>query len=149
MTTPPEARTGATASSAGRADPVGDRESIGELLSDITTDLSTLMRQEVELAKAEIKQSASRAGKGAGMLAGAGVAGHFVLLFVSIAAWWGIGDSIGHGWSALIVALIWAVITAVLSMVGRNQLKTVQGVPRTTETVKKIPSAVAGNEDTR
>jgi len=137
MTTPSDSRTG------------GDRESIGELLSDITTDLSTLLRQEVELAKAEVKQSASRAGKGAGMLAGAGVAGHFVLLFVSVAAWWGIGDSIGHGWSALIIALIWAVIAAVLSMLGRDRLKTVQGVPRTTETVKRIPSAVAGNEDIR
>ena len=132
-----------------RLDPDGNRESIGELLSDITTDLSTLMRQEVELAKAEVKQSATRAGKGAGMLAGAGVAGHFVLLFISVAAWWGIGDSTGHGWSALIIAVIWAVIAAVLSMVGRKQLKTVQGVPRTTETVKKIPSAVAGNEDIR
>jgi hypothetical protein len=137
MTTPSDARTS------------GDRESIGELLSDITTDLSTLLRQEVELAKAEVKQSASRAGKGAGMLAGAGVAGHFVLLFVSVAAWWGIGDSIGHGWSALIIALIWAVIAAVLSLLGRDRLKTVQGVPRTTETVKRIPSAVAGNEDIR
>src|SRR5438270_6326662 len=107
------------------ADTGGSRESIGELLSDITTDLSTLMRQEVELAKAEVKQSATRASKGAGMLAGAGVAGHFVLLFISVAAWWGIGDSIGHGWSALIVALIWAVIAAVLSVVGRNQLRTV------------------------
>jgi len=139
MSTTPDART----------DPGGNRESIGDLLSDITTDLSTLMRQEVELAKAEVKQSATRASKGAGMLAGAGVAGHFVLLFISIAAWWGIGDSIGHGWSALIVAVIWAAIAAVLSMVGRNQLKTVQGMPRTTETVKKIPSAVAGNEDIR
>ena len=127
----------------------GTRESIGDLLSDITTDLSTLMRQEVELAKAELKQSATRASKGGGMLAGAGVAGHFVLLFISVAAWWGIGDSIGHGWSALIIALIWAVIAAVLSVLGRNQLKTVQGVPRTTETVKKIPSAVAGNEEMR
>jgi Putative Actinobacterial Holin-X, holin superfamily III len=139
MTTPSDAR----------LDPGGNRESIGELLSDITTDLSTLMRQEVELAKAEVKQSATRASKGGGMLAGAGVAGHFVLLFISIAAWWGIGDSIGHGWSALIIAVIWAVIAAVLSMAGRKQLKTVQGVPRTTETVKKIPSAVAGNEDIR
>ena len=137
MTTPSDSYTG------------NDRESVGELLSDITTDLSTLLRQEVELAKAEMKQSASRAGKGAGMLAGAGVAGHFVLLFVSVAAWWGIGDSTGHGWSALIVALIWAVIAAVLSVVGRDRLKTVQGMPRTTETVKRIPSAVAGNEDTR
>jgi hypothetical protein len=137
MTTPSDSYTG------------NDRESVGELLSDITTDLSTLLRQEVELAKAEMKQSASRAGKGAGMLAGAGVAGHFVLLFVSVAAWWGIGDSTGHGWSALIVALIWAVIAAVLSVIGRDRLKTVQGMPRTTETVKRIPSAVAGNEDTR
>lgn len=137
MTTPPH------------AEPAGDRESVGELLSDITTDLSTLLRQEVELAKAEVKQSATRAGKGAGMLAGAGVAGHFVLLFISIALWWGIGDAIGHGWSALIVAAIWAVIAAILAATGRGELKAVPGVPRTTETVKKIPSAVAGNEDIR
>ena len=137
MTTPSDSRTGS-------AD-----ESIGELLSDITTDLSVLLRQEVELAKAELKQSATRAGKGAGMLAGAGVAGHFVLLFVSVAAWWGIGDSTGHGWSALIVALIWAVIAGVLSVVGRSRLRDVQGMPRTTETVKRIPNAVAGNEDIR
>jgi hypothetical protein len=130
-------------------DPNGGRESIGELLSDITTDMSTLLRQEVELAKAELRQSASRASKGAGMLAGAGVGGHFVLMFLSIAAWWGIGDSTGHGWSALIVAVIWAIIAAVLAVIGRNDLKQVQGAPRTTETVKKIPSAVAGNEETR
>ncbi|WP_354176581.1 phage holin family protein, partial [Arthrobacter nitrophenolicus] len=59
-----------------------DNASLGELLGDVTRDLSTLMRQEVELAKAELKQSASRAGKGSGMLAGAGVAGHFVLVFL-------------------------------------------------------------------
>ncbi|MGN6441799.1 MAG: phage holin family protein, partial [Arthrobacter sp.] len=59
-----------------------DNASLGELFGDVTRDLSTLMRQEVELAKAELKQSTSRAGKGAGMLAGAGVGGHFVLLFL-------------------------------------------------------------------
>ena len=50
---------------------VGDR-SLGDLISEVTTDLSTLMRQELELAKAEVQQSASRAGKGAGMLGGIG-----------------------------------------------------------------------------
>ena len=59
---------------------VGDR-SLGDLISEVTADLSTLMRQELELAKAELQQSASRAGKGAGMLGGAAVAGYFVLLF--------------------------------------------------------------------
>jgi len=72
-----------------------ERPSIGELLADVSEDITTLMRQEVELAKAEIKQSATRAGKGAGMFAGAGIAGHMVLLFVSIAVWWGIGDHTG------------------------------------------------------
>ena len=57
------------------------------------------MRQEVELAKAELRESATRAGKGAGMFGGAGLAGYFVLLFLSIAVWWGLGDHLGRGWS--------------------------------------------------
>jgi hypothetical protein len=129
--------------------PSAERPSIGELLSDISTDLSTLMRQEVALAKAELTQSGKQAGKGAGLLAGAGVAGHMVLLFISIALWWAIGNETGHGWSALIVAAIWAIIAAILASMGRKEMKNVTGVPRTTDTVKKIPSAVAGNEETR
>lgn len=127
----------------------GERSSIGEMLTDISTDLSTLVRQEIELAKAELRQSAGKAGKGAGMFAGAGVAGHMVLLFLSIALWWGLGDKTGHGWSALIVAVIWAIIAGVLALMGKKEIKQVQGVPKTTETVKKIPSAVAGHEETR
>src|SRR6478609_508368 len=88
---------------------VGDRSS-GELISEVTEDLSTMMRQELELAKAELQQSASRAGKGVGMIGGAGVAGYLVVLFASIALWWAIGAATGLGWSAVIVAVIWAVI---------------------------------------
>jgi hypothetical protein len=131
------------------ASPPGERASIGDMLTDISADLTTLMRQEVELAKAEIQQSAKRAGKGAGMFAGAGVAGHMTLLFISIAAWWGIGDKTGYGWSALIIAALWGVIAAVLAVTGRSEIKTITGVPQTTDTVKKIPSAVAGHEETR
>ncbi len=130
-------------------DPAGtsaSRPSVGEIVTDVAADLSTLMRQEIELAKAELRQSASRAGKGAGMLAGAGVAGHMVLLFISVAAWWGIGDATGHGWSALIVGGIWLVIAAVLGLLGRRQISAVPGVPQTAQTVKKIPDAVRGNE---
>jgi len=124
---------------------VGDR-SLGELISEVTTDLSTLMRQELELAKAELQQTATRAGKGAGMLGGAAVAGYFVLLFVSVALWWAIGSATGLGWSAVIVAVIWAVIGAVLYAAGRKSLKSVRGLPRTTDTVKKIPDALKGND---
>jgi hypothetical protein len=124
------------------------RASVGELFSEIAEDLSTLLRQEVELAKAELRQSATRASKGAGLLAGAGVSGHMVLLFVSAAAWWGIGDATGRGWSALIVAAIWLVIAAALGLMGRREISAVPGIPQTTQTVKKIPDAVRGNEDT-
>ena len=123
---------------------VGDR-SLGDLISEVTADLSTLIRQELELAKAELQQSASRAGKGAGLLGGAAVAGYFVLLFVSLALWWAIGSATGLGWSAVIVAAIWAVIAAILATVGRNSLQSVRGLPDTADTVKKIPDALKGN----
>src|ERR1700730_3858234 len=124
------------------------RASVGELFSEVAEDLSTLMRQEVELAKAELRQSATRAGKGAGLLAGAGVSGHMVLLFASVAAWWGLGDAIGHGWSALIVAAIWLMVAAVLGLMGRREISAVSGIPQTAQTVKKIPDAIRGNEGT-
>ena len=125
--------------------PVGDR-SLGDLISEVTEDLSTLMRQELELAKAELQQSATRAGKGAGMLGGAAVAGYFVLLFASIALWWAIGAGTGLGWSAVIVAVIWGIIAAVLAAAGRRSLRSVRGLPKTADTVKKIPDALKGNE---
>jgi hypothetical protein len=129
------------------ASPVDERTSIGDMLSEISADITTLMRQEVELAKAEVTQSAKRAGKGAGMFAGAGVAGNMTLIFLSVAAWWAIGDKTGHGWSALIVAAVWAVAAAALASMGRKEIKAVPGVPQTANTVKKIPSAVAGHEE--
>ena len=124
---------------------VGDR-SLGDLIGEVTQDLSTLMRQELELAKAELQQSASRAGKGAGMLGGAAVAGYFVLLFASIALWWAVGSATGLGWSAVIVAVIWGVVGAVLYAAGRNSLKSVRGIPKTADTVKRIPDGLKGNE---
>jgi Putative Actinobacterial Holin-X, holin superfamily III len=128
--------------------PADSRPSAGELFSDVAEDLSTLMHQEVELAKAELRQSASRGAKGAGLLGGAGISGHMALLFASIAAWWSIGGAIGHGWSALIVAGIWLVVAAVLGLMGRREISAVTGIPRTTATMKKIPDAVKGNEGT-
>src|ERR1700729_3222882 len=113
--------------------PPDSRPSVGELFSKVAEDLSTLMHQEVELAKAELRQSATRAGKGAGLLAGAGVSGHMVLLFASGAAWGGIGDTTGHGGAGL---------------TGRREISAVPGVPQTAQTVKKIPAAIRGNEGT-
>lgn len=122
---------------------------MGQLLGEISGDISTLMRQEVELAKTEVRQSVSQASKGTGMLGGAAVAAHLVLLFVSVALWWALGSRIGHGWSALVVALLWAVIGAVLAVMGRTRLKAVTGIPKTTETAKRIPDALKGKQESR
>jgi hypothetical protein len=83
------------------------------------------------------------------MLGGAGVAGHFVLLFLSLALWWALGGLVGGGWSAVIVAIIWAIIAAILYTVGKKELKTVRGMPRTAETVKRIPETLKPSEETR
>ncbi len=119
--------------------------SVGELFGQVAQDLSTLMRQELDLAKAEVKQEVTKTGKAAGMLAGAGFAGYMVLLFASIAAWWGLANVMDQGWAALIVTAIWAVIGAVLFAVGRRQFREVNPKPeRTVETVKELPDALKG-----
>lgn len=132
--------------------PLDDR-SIGEIVSDLSHDLSTLMRQEMALARAEIEQTVKRSTKGAGLFGGAGLAGYMVLLFLSLALWWVIGWGIGSpgspdlGWSGLIVAVIWAVVAVVLAAVGRSEITKAPGVPKTQETLTQIPDALKGDEE--
>ncbi|GAA4375486.1 hypothetical protein GCM10023166_26800 [Paeniglutamicibacter cryotolerans] len=121
---------------------------MGELFGDLTRNVSTLMRQELELAKAELKETASSAGKGAGMYAGAGLAAHFVLLFLSLGSMFGLALWVGYGWAAVIVAVIWAVIGAVLALVARREMHSVKGLPQTADTLKKIPPTFKPNEET-
>ncbi|MFZ6992917.1 phage holin family protein [Curtobacterium sp. RRHDQ66] len=118
---------------------------LGTLLSDATRDLSELFRQEVALAKAELTESGKKAAKGAGLLSGAGVAGLFALLFLTIAAWWGLGSLIGNAWSGLVVAVVYAIVAAVLALRGRKELKTITGAPQTVATAKEVPEALKPN----
>lgn len=125
-----------------------EERSIGALFSNVTEDLSTLIRQEVALARAELQESASKAGKAGGMVAVAGVAANLALVFLSVAVWWGLGDLINSNfWSGVIVAVIWAIVAAVLTSRARAQLREIRGVPQTTDTVKKIPNALQGHEE--
>ncbi|SDB89017.1 Putative Holin-X, holin superfamily III [Raineyella antarctica] len=152
---PPRAASGVTPSGA-TVEPArvpGDDRSIGEIVGDLGEGLSTLLRQEVALAKAEASETAKRAGAGAGMFAGAAVAALMVATFVSLALWWVIGRAIGTADapalapSGLIVAAIWAVVAAILAVVGRSQMKKAAGVPQTKETLTQIPDALKGHEE--
>ena len=113
-------------------------ESLGDLVSELTGDLSKLMRQELELAKAEIRQEAGKAGKATGMLAAAGFAGYLTTVLLSFALVFALGAVMPLGWAALIVAALWGIAGAVLYTSGRAKLRTVNPKPeRTVDTLKE------------
>ncbi|MET7370265.1 phage holin family protein [Streptomyces sp. NPDC005566] len=112
--------------------------SIGELVGDISDDLTQLVRGEIELAKAELRQEATKAGKAGGMLAGSGYAGHLAMLMGSLAAIFGLAHVVDLAWAALIVTGIWALVAGALFVMGRKCMRAVQMKPeRTAETLKE------------
>ena len=119
--------------------------SLGDLVGNVTRDLSTLMRQELALAQAELKQEATKTAKGGGAVAGAGLAAIFVVLFLSLALWAGLSNVMEAGWAELIVAVIWAVIAAVLFVTGRSHLRQVRPTRERTDS----PSRTFLTEQTR
>ena len=119
------------------AQPRDDR-SLGQIVGDVAQDVSTLVRQELELAKTEVKQEAGRAGKGVGMLGGAGVAGHLALIFLSLCAMFVLNDAVPLELSALIVTAFWAVVAAVLALSGKKALdRTNPALPQTQRSLKE------------
>lgn len=124
-----------------------DGRSLGEVMSDLTSNVSTLLQQEVALAKAELRQSGTQAGKGIGMFVGAAIAGLLFLVFLSVSAWWGLGQFIENQWSALVVAAVWVLVAVVLALAGRAEFKRIQGLQQTTDTLGKVPNALKGQEE--
>src|SRR4051812_4775627 len=111
---------------------------IGELVKDLASQTSTLVRQEIKLAQAEVTERGKLAGKGAGMLAGAAVAallalGTLTALLIVVL------DSAMALWLAiLIVLVIWLAGAAALSMAGQKALQaSTPPAPQTVETVKE------------
>lgn len=111
--------------------------SVGDIVGDIQKDLSTLVHQEIELAKAEAKQEVAKAGKAAGMLGGAAFAGYMVAVFVSFACVFLIGTFWSEWVGSLIVTAVWGIAGAVLYRRGRQQLQDVSGPRQTVETLKE------------
>ena len=119
-------------------EPKAPEKSLGQLFSELTSDLSTLFRKEVELAKVEVKQEVTEAGKAGGMLGGGAFAGWFALLFLSFAVAWLLDEWMHTALAFLIVGLVYAVVAAVLVLRGRARLQSVTPVPQqTVETLKE------------
>ncbi len=113
--------------------------SVGQLIGRVTGDLSQLFRQELDLAKTEIKEEVAKAGKGAGMMSGAGIAGLYALLLLSFAAAWGLAEPLSRWLAFLVVAGVWLLVALVLFLTGRRQLASAKPFPpqKTVETIKE------------
>ena len=123
-------------SGAGERDP--RERGIGELVKDLSQQTSTLVRQEIALAQAELQQKGKLAGKGAGMLGGAAVAAVLALGALSAALITVLDDALATWVAASIVMALWAVVALVLAKAGQNALKSATPpVPQTVETVKE------------
>jgi uncharacterized membrane protein YqjE len=111
---------------------------LGELVKDLAGQTSTLVRQEIQLAQAELTSKGKQAGRGAGMLAAAAVAGLLALIALTVCLIVALDSAMPLWLAALIVTLLWGVIGAVLATRGRKDLQqATPPVPQTVETVKE------------
>jgi len=113
-------------------------QSTGDLLKQLSQETSTLVRQELELARAELTEKGKQAGKGAGMVGGAGVTGHMALFALTLTVIFAL-DTFMKGWlAALLVTLVWGAIAATLALLGKNRIQeATPPMPQTVETVKE------------
>jgi uncharacterized membrane protein YqjE len=113
-------------------------QSMGELMARLSSDLGTLVRQELELAKVEMTEKGKKAGLGAGMFGGAGVAGLLALISLTITAILLLNAVMRDWLAAIIVTLAWAAIAGVLALRGRQELREMGSpVPEQTATTIK------------
>jgi hypothetical protein len=112
---------------------------LADLLRRLGQDLGTLVRQEAELAKAELREKASAAGSSAGMFAGAYVLGMLAATALTACFVLALAEAMPAWLAALIVAVVYAAIAAVMAAKGRDRLRAAAPpVPEeTVETVKE------------
>ena len=117
--------------------------SLSELLSDVTAEIGSLFRKEVELAKAETSEQVSRAAKAGGMLGAAAVIGFLDLILFSFAAASALAEVMPTGLAFLIVGVVFAIVAGALAMAGKKRLASVNPVPNQTVQTLKADVQVA------
>jgi len=114
-----------------------------DVVTGVGRDIGALVRREFETARAELLGSAKRAGRGAGLLGGAAVAGELSLLFLSMAVWEGLGKRIGPGRAALLLGTLAGGAGVALASRGADELQRVKGAPRTVQSLRDLGNAAA------
>jgi len=122
-----------------------DDRSLSELVSEVTGEIATLFRKEVELARVETTEQVSRAAKAGGMLGAAAVIGFLDLILFSFAAAWALSEVVPEGVAFLIVAVVFAIVAGVLFMAGKKRIANINPVP--TQTVQTVKADVQVAKD--
>ncbi|HVD58476.1 MAG TPA: phage holin family protein [Thermoleophilaceae bacterium] len=110
-----------------------------DLLKELSDHTTTLVKQEIDLAKAELSEKGKKAGLGAGMFGGAGLFGVFSFAALTTCIIAALESPLNLWLAALIVAVVYAAVAGVLALQGRNKVKEA-GPPvpeQTTESVKE------------
>jgi hypothetical protein len=129
------------------APPSPDDPTIGRLVADASRDISTLISQEIALAKSELKVSIRAGGMGAALLAAAAflaVLGVIMLSFTMVYFIHWNGSGLSLHWAYLIVTGFWFLLVALLAYIGIRKLKQVGPPERAIEQGKEIPKALKG-----
>ncbi len=114
-----------------------EEQPIGELFSELSSNLQQLVRKEVELAKVEATEQAKRAGKAGAMFGAAAVTGFLGVLLLLFAAAWGLDAILPTGIAFLLVAVLCLGIAAVCASVGRKKVAEIRPPQQTVETLKQ------------
>ena len=111
---------------------------LGELLKQLSQETATLVRQEIDLAKAEVSTTGKRAGVGIGLVGAAGVVGFLALAALTACLILALNTFMPAWLAALIVAVVYGVVAGILAMRGRDKVKeATPPAPQTVETVKE------------
>jgi uncharacterized membrane protein YqjE len=96
---------------------------VGELVKELSEQTSLLVRQEVELAKAELAEKGKKAGVGAGMFGGAGLFGFFAFAGLTATFILALSEAMAPWLAALIVTVVYGAVAGVLALLGKNKVK--------------------------
>jgi hypothetical protein len=118
---------------------------LGRLFADATRDLSTLIRDEIELAKSEIRVDVKAAAKGGGMFGAAGFLGVVAFILLSIAAAYALtAVGLHPALAFLIIAVVYLLVAGVLALIGKRQVSRIGPPQRTIETTKESVAVLKG-----
>ena len=117
---------------------IAEEHSIGELVSELTSDLSLLFRKEIELAKAEVRQEVSTAIQGGALFGAAGAIGFVALIVLACAGAWGIATVLSTPLAFLAMGGFLAVVAGSCAVGGKKRISAVSPVPdQTVESIKE------------